>query len=257
MASGTKGPIVHSNSSSQEGYSYRNGMGMLPCAEFDVFHDDFHSFVVATAITNGPVANTPWNWQGAVIDAGATVVVNTTAALGRNGVLTFADANLSEGAAIYTTKSFQLTVGKKCFIETRVRTDDVTDNAIQFGFSDLTATTNPEDLWTTTAANLATFGLGDGDSNPKMLVDASNSGTSQQVQTLKSMLPDTWHTLALYFDGSQLHGYLDGDRVMTWASAASTIPTGVALAAFIGHINGNGAGGNLVLVDYVRVVSER
>ncbi len=254
MSTGFKGPIVHGPSNK---YAYRAGLGMMPSAEFDVFHDDFHSFVVATAITNGPVANTPWGWQGAVIDSGATVAVNTTAAVGANGVLTFADATLSEGAAIYGTKSFQLTAGKKLFVEARIRTDDVTDNAIQFGLSDLTATTNPEDLWTTAAANLVTFGLGDGDSNPKMLVDAGDSGTSFQVQTVKTMLTNTWHTLAIYFDGVKVHGYLDGDLVITWGSASTTIPTGVALAPFVGHINGNGAGGNVVLVDYYRVVSER
>ena len=257
MSSGTRGPIVHSNRSSQEGYSYRNGMGMVPCAEFDVLHDDFHQFVVATAITNGPVANTPWGWQGAIIDSGSTVAVNTTATVGANGVLTFADANLSEGAAIYGTKSFQLISGKKMFIECRMYTDDVTDNAIQFGLSALTAVTNPEDVWTTVATDLVTFGLGDGDSNPKMLVDASNSGTSFQVQTVKGMLTSTWHTLAIYFDGVNLHGFVDGDRALTWGSAASTIPLATALAPFIGHINGNGAGGNVVLIDYFRIVAER
>lgn len=238
-------------------YAYRQRMGMVPSAEFDVFHDDFHSFMVSTAITNGPVANTPLNgWQGAIIDTGATVAANTTAAIGANGVLTFADATASEGAAIYTTKSFQITSGKRFFVEMRVRTDDVTDNAVQFGLSDQTAVTNPEDLWTTTAANVLAFGLLDGSAYPQLLSDKSNSGTSAQTQTNKIMVADTWHVLAIGYDGATVRTYVDGDVAHIYSTTAS-IPTGVAMGLFIGHINGNGAGGNGVFVDYIRSVSER
>lgn len=240
-------------------YNYRTGTSMVPSAEWAVFFDDFlQPWIPATAITNGAVANTPSNWQGAIIDTGATVAVNTTAAVGANGVLTIADATASEGAAVYGQKTVQLTAGKRFWMEARLRTDDVTDNAIVFGLSDLTATTNPEDIWTTTADNVISFGLGDGDSNPKFLcVDAGNSGTSQQVQTVKGLAVNTWHTLAIYYDGSKLHGYVDGQLVITWSGAAATVPTGVALAPFFGALSGNGAGGNLNIFDYVRFVSER
>ena len=259
MPTGFTTPLVHAPiSAGAQRYEYRVGLGISPSAEFDVFHEDFHTFMVSTAITNGPVANTPLgNWAGAIIDIGATVVANTTATIGANGVITLADANVSEGAAIYTTKSFQLISGKKFFVEARIRTDDVTDNAVQFGLSDQTAVTNPEDLWTTTAANVVAFGLLDGSAYPQMLVDAGNSGTAAQTQTEKLMVADTWHTLAIGYDGSKIRGYVDGKRVMTWGSANSTIPTATALGLFLGHINGDGAGGAVVVVDYIRAVSER
>lgn len=251
-------PIVHApKEGAKQRYKYREGMGMVPCAEFDVFHDDFHSFMVSTSITNGPVANTSWGWAGAIIDTGATIVANTTATIGANGVITLADATASEGAAMYTTKSFQLISGKRFFVEARIRTDDVTDNAIQFGLSDQTAVTNPEDLWTTTAANLVAFGLLDGSAYPQMLVDKSNGGTSVQTQTEKLLVVDTWHVLGIGYDGDKIRGYVDGKEVMTWSGASSTIPTATAMGLFLGHINGNGAGGNVVVVDYIRAVSER
>lgn len=250
-------PIKHTASGLGNKYAYRHLTGMVPSAEYMVFMDDFvTTFIPTTAITNGPVANTPWGWQGAIIDSGATIAVNTTAAIGATGVLTLADATASEGAAFYGQKSLQLTAGKKFWIEARIRTDDVTDNAVQFGLSDLTAVTNPEDLWTTTAANLVAFGILDGSAATVMLSDASNSGTTVQTGTA-SMVANTWHTLAIGYDGVKVRGYVDGQESLTWSSAASTIPTGVALAPFVGHINGNGAGGNVVVVDYVRVVSER
>ena len=248
-------PLLESKRGSK--YGYRHRMGLVPCAEFDVFHDDFHSFVVGTAITNGPAANTPWGWQGAIIDSGSTATVYTTATNGANGVLSISDATFSEGVGIYSNKSFQLVSGKRFFLEARVYTDDVTDNEIQIGLNDQTATTNPEDLWTTTAANLVTFGLLDGSAYPRMLVDKSNGGTSVQTQTVKPMVVNTWHTLAIGYDGTYVTGWIDGDLVMTWSGASTTIPTATALGIHFGGRNGDGAGSNVILFDYIRVVSER
>lgn len=239
-------------------YKYRTGLGMMGSAEYAVFMDDFlQPWIPTTAITNGAVANTPSNWQGAIIDSGSTIAVNTTAALGANGVLTLFDATVSEGAAFYGQKNVQLTTQKKFFMEVRIRTDDVTDNNFQFGLSDLTATTNPEDLYNTTSANLVAFGILDGSAFPQMLSDKSNSGTVVQTQTVSTMVADTWHTLAISYDGASLYGYVDGKLALTWSGAAATVPTGVALAPFVSHVNGDGAGGALAIVDYVRYSSQR
>lgn len=255
MPTGTKGPIVHGPQLQSANYAYRTGMGMMPSAEFDVFHDDFHSFVVATAITNGPVANTPWGWQGAIIDTGSTVAVNTTAAIGANGVLTIADATAGEGASFYSTKSFQLTSGKRFFMETRFRTDDVTDSVIQFGLSAVTASTNPEDLWTTAADDVISFGIADGAATTVMYTDKTNGGISTAAGDSGIVLAvNTWHTLAIGFDGTTATGWVDGNKAV---STTTRVPTGVALAAFVGALNGDGAGGNLFACDYIRVVSER
>ncbi len=256
ITTGFTEPLVHADKgASNKLYAYRRGLGMFPSAEFLVKFEDFdQSWIPTTAITNGAVANTPAPWQAAIIDSGATVAVNATAALGANGVLTLADATASEGAAFYGQKSLQLTANKRFFMECRIRTDDVTDNAVQFGLSDLTATTNPEDLWTTTAANVAAFGILDGSAYPTLLADKANAGTAAIAQTVKAMVADTWHILGLGYDGTRLRAYVDGVEVI---STATTIPTATALAPFIGHINGNGAGGAVVIVDYVRWTSER
>lgn len=247
--------VVFAPQPSQKAYPYRTNMGMMGSAEFLYKMDDFdQSWIPTASITNGAVANTPSPWQAAIIDAGATIAVNTTAAIGANGVLTLADATASEGAAFYGQKSLQLTAGKKFFIECRVRTDDVTDNAVQFGLSDLTATTNPEDLWTTTAANVAAFGILDGSAYPTLLADKANAGTAAIAQTVSPMVVDTWHVLAIGYDGATLKAYVDGKEVI---STTTTIPTATALAPFFGHINGNGAGGNVVVIDYIRWSSQR
>lgn len=247
-ALGVNESIVHAPKSQANAYYYRGGLGMFGSAEFMAVMDDF----------TGPVAtNVPNGWTAAIIDVGGTTTTYTTAATGANGVLQLTDANLSEGAAFYGAKSLQLTAGKRAFMEIRFQTDDVTDNAVQFGLTDLTAVVNPEDLWTTVAANVVAFGLLDGVATPQMLSDKSNSGSTAEAGTL-SVTASTWSTMAIYFDGTTVHGFVNGNRALTWSqAAATTVPTGVALAPFVGHINGNGAGGNLVLVDYVRWSFER
>lgn len=243
MATGFKGPIVHGPRSTSEGYPYRTGMGMMPSAEFAVFHDDF---LLPFA------SNTTTGWT-AIIDTGGTNITNLTAAIGANGAVAMNSDDVSEGSALYGAKSFQLTSGKKMVIECRVRCNDVTDNAFQFGLSDLTAVTNPEDLWTTAAANVVAFGILDGSAVTGVLCDAANAGTSVSAGT-KSMTVDTWHLLSIQFDGSKVNCYVDGDLSV---STSTTIPTGTALALFVGHLNGNGAGNNTSFVDYIRVLSER
>jgi hypothetical protein len=229
-------------------YDYRVGLGLNSSMEHFCLFDDFDQAVVT---------NVPVGWTAAIIDTGATVVIDTTAALGANGVLQMSDATLSEGAAIYRPKGIQLTAAKKFFMEMRVRTDDVTDNVIQFGLTDLTAVVNPEDLWTTVAANLVTFGILDGSASLTMLSDKSNSGSTVQTATSAVMVANTWHVLGISYDGANLRGYIDGRQALQWSSASTTIPTGVALAPFIGVLNGNGAGANVNYVDYLRIVSQR
>lgn len=254
---GFTAPLVHAPKGTTKEYPYRVGTGMMPSAEFTVFFDDFITYVNAgTAVTNGEQAYAPGLYTGAILDSGTTVTHLTTAAVGANGVLSITDATASEGAAIYLPKAVQLTSGKKFFMELRCRTNDVTDNAIQFGLSDLTAVTNPEDLWTTTAANLVAFGILDGAATTKLLCDKSNSGSTAETGS-RSMVADTWHVLGLEYDGVNIKGYVDGLLSNTWAQASTTIPTGVALAPFFGALNGNGAGGNQQYFDYFRFVIER
>ena len=246
-ALGVNESIVHAPKSQVNPYWYRGGLGMMGSAEFQVFMDDFVQ----------PVAsNIPTDWAAAIIDAGGTTTTSTTATTAANGVLVLADATASEGAAFYGAKSLQLVSGKKMFMEMRFQTDDVTDNAVQFGLSALTATTNPEDLWTTTAADVLAFGLLDGVATPQMLADKSNSGSTAEAGTI-SVVASEWTTLGIYYDGSALFGFVNGQQALKWSQASTTIPTAVALAPFVGHINGNGAGGNVVLVDYVRWAFQR
>lgn len=223
-------------------YAYRAFTGMFPSAEWSTHFDDFY---------NSVTSNLPLGWTAAIIDTGATLVVDTTATH-KNGVLLFDSDGATEGVAVYGTKSIQLTAGKKFWMEMLFKTEIADDSDVQFGLTSLTATTNPEDLWTTTAADVAAFGVLDGSAVLQLLADTGNAGTAV-VAADRSLSSATWHTLGLHYDGVRLHGYLDGQLTV---STSTTIPTGVALAPFFGFRNGSAATteGH---IDYIRWASER
>ena len=240
--------IVNAPIGKQAPYWYRSGMGMVPSAEWNVVFDDFNQLFTT---------NVPTGWTAAVIDTGATVIQHATAATHPGtGAVSFVSSTASEGAAIYLPRSVQLRTGKKCMVEVKVYTDDVTDNALQFGLTDVTATTNPEDLWTTAAANVIAFGILDGAATTSLLVDEGNGGTSASTGT-RSLTAATWHTLAIYYDGVGVYAFVDGKLSASETTAANIPENDILLAPFVGALNGNGAGGNLSLCDYIRVISER
>lgn len=240
--------LTQAPASKQAPYWYRAGMGMIPSAEWNVYFDDFNELVTT---------NVPAGWAAAIIDSGATVVQYATAATHPGtGAISFASSTASQGAAIYLPRSIQLRTGKRVMVEARVYTDDVTDNTVQMGLTDLTATSNPEDLWTTTAANVAAFGILDGSAVTQFLVDENNGGTSA-ISGARSMTASTWHTLAIFYDGYGMYSFVDGKLSASTTTTADIPENDVLMAPFIGFLNGNGAGGNLVLCDWFRVVSER
>lgn len=226
-------------------FRYRAGMGMMGSAEWNVHFWDF----------NSPVAtNVPQGWTAAIIDTGATAVVET-AAIGATGAIKIASDGTDEGVAIYGDKTLQLTSGKRFFMEMRAQTSLAATTDLQFGLTDLTATTNPEDLWTTTAASLVAFGVLNGSAYPKMLADKSNTGSTAETGTI-AISDATYTTLAIYFDGTYLQGFVDGNPSLLWSQASTTIPTAVALAPFFGFRTGTSAS-NTGTIDYLRFASER
>lgn len=246
-AFGINESIVFAPNSPQKGYAYRTGIGMFPSAEWNVEFYDFNR-VVST--------NVPSGWSAAIIDTGATLTLSTTAgSLGATGGALIASDGTSEGVSIYLPKAIQLTSGKRFMMEVRVQTSVAAETDVQFGLSSLTATTNPEDLWTTTAADLVAFGTLAGAATTKMLADKSNSGTTAETGTL-SLSNTTWAILGIFYDGGTgLYGYVDGNLSLKYSQTAG-IPTGVALAPFIGARTGATAG-NVTTFDYVRIHLER
>jgi len=243
--------IVHSPRSAAAGYVYRNTMGMVPSAEFAVFFDDFLGFNAATSYA-------PAGWT-TILSSGGTVLPVVTAGLGNTGVISLFDATADEGAAILAASAaavgpVQLTVGKRAYMEFRVYANDVTDNIFMMGLTKATDITLPQDMYDTSTDDLLAIGILDGSATIRILTDTVNAGITNAATT-GTMVAATWTTLAIAWDGiATARAYQDGAEI---ASTTTTIPTGVTLTPFVSAVNGNGAGGNLNYVDYVRYAIER
>jgi len=231
-------------------YVYRTGAGLIPSAEFSVYFNDFYDIPTTNAIPG----------TTAIIDTGGTITAASTDAISYHGALDIASDGTDEGAAIYWPKNIQLGLGKKFFMEVRVYTEDADDTDVQFGLTDVTANSNPEDLWTTAAANLIAFGTLNGDATVTMLCDKGNSGSAANLGT-KDLSDATWHVLAIEVGGTAaagtmwVKGYVDGYLAITW-DIETEIPDDLNLAPFIGGRTGDDAGHN-VFYDYVRWSLER
>ena len=248
--SGFQENLVHSPLSVNRPYAYRSGCGIIPSGEYSVFFDDFY----LSPSTNALPGTT------AVIDTSATITAAETDAISYNGAIVITGISTTEGAALYWPKGIQLGLGKKFFMETRVYTIDADDTDVQFGLSDVTASTNPEDLWLTAAANVISFGVIDGDATVKMLCDKDNAGTSASTGDV-DLSDTTWHVLAIEVGGTAAagnmwcKGYVDGQLAETWGTETS-IPDDIALAPFLGARCGSSTS-NLVYFDYLRWSLER
>lgn len=235
-------------------YPYRAGLGMLPSAEYVVFFDDFNGVVTS---------NVPATWSAAIIDTGATVTSFTTsAASNAGGVIRITSDAASEGAAIYRPKSVYLS-GRKFYMECRFRTAAATDTTFYFGLTDLSATTDPEDMWDTSNADGIAFGLADGSAQPGFVYDKDNVGpvTNTSVNTGLAVVSNEWTTLAFSYNGATsdagkgLLGYVNGKLAVSAATVAQ-VPEDVLLAPFVGALGGNGGIGTID-IDYIRYAVQR
>jgi hypothetical protein len=236
-------------------FPYRSLMGMINSAEWNVFFDDFKNSV-ATNVPNG--------WMAAIIDVGATLTnFETSAAANANGIVRITSDAASEGVAIYLPKQVFLS-GKKWFMEVSVRTAAATDSEIQFGLTDRTAVTNPEDLYTTAANSYASFGVFDGSATPVLTYDKANAGpvTNTPAGSSFAMANNTLVTWGLFYNGSssasttgELIAYVNGSEA-TRAGTRAQIPDNVLLSPFIGARGGDGAIGTIDF-DYVRFAYQR
>jgi len=246
MSTGFTEPLVHSPRSNQAQYAYRSGKGIIPSAEWVVFHDE---------MVDSPASNALPGYS-TVIDVGATLTAAATDGFS-GGIVAIASDGVSEGVVNYLPKTVQIGT-KKWFMEVRCYTVAANDTDVQFGLSIANATTNPEDLWTTAATDLIAFGVLDGDATPGLLVDKNNSGTtvSKPSGTAFDLSDATWHTLAIEGQGTSfVKAYVDGQLAVSHTTAA-TIPDDAVLVPFFGARTG-GVAGNLIYFDYLRFSIER
>lgn len=254
-----KGPLKHSLQSPAHPYAYRGGKGMVPSAEWVVFFDDFLGPEAAGAAGFAAAEDVPFGWGGIIVDTGGTLVKSSTET---GGVVVLTSDGATEGVSVYMDVAIQVD-SRPFYMEARVRCSDTDDQDLQIGLTDLTAVTNPEDLWTTASADVIAWGLLDGDATPAMLCDKNNSGSTieRPSSTDFDLTDQAWHILAFEVGGTDTNatkwvkGYVDGQLAHTW-STETTIPDDVNLAPFFGARTGADPAHN-AWVDYVKFSYKR
>lgn len=246
--SGFKEPLRHSPAATVAPYAYRSNTGMVPSAEHAVYFDDFFGL----------------GYDGTqVAPIGAVSIEDTGAAWGHvaassdngQGVLSITSDGTAEGCTAYWPGGVRVGLGKKFFMEVRMKTEDADDTDMQFGIADDASVTNPEDLFTTAATDLIALGVIDGSANLVLLTDKSNGGDAAQ-DTGYDVSDDTWATYAIEVDGLAANSdmsvkvYVNGNLTYT-ADTETTIPDDLILYPFIGGRTG-GAAGHDISFDYVR-----
>lgn len=233
-------------------YPYRNGLGLLQSMEQCHFFDDFNGIVTS---------NAPSGWTATTIDTGATLTTYT-AGNDNGGVIRITSDGASEGVSVYRPKAVTLT-GKRFFMEARVRTAAITDSEIAIGLTSVTATANPEDLYTTAADSFISFGINDGAATGVLTYDKSNAGpqTDSAATTSAALVNNTWALLAIAYNGAtaaavgSVSCYINGNLVVR-NTVAAKIPETIVLSPFLGARGGDGAIGTLDF-DYFRYSLDR
>jgi hypothetical protein len=224
-------------------------MGMINSAEWIVLFDDF---LHAEQATEDPLLWTP------LIDTGATIVDGNE----HGGVRDVTSDAVDEGVACYGSLGIKLN-GKRFFMEARVKLEDADDNQAIIGLSDLTTTTNPEDLWTTQPDFISFGNTVDGDATPVLKYDKNNGGPVTETPTGTSfdLTDGNWHVLAIAFNGAgtltdgSLKAYVDGVEAAS-ALTEAQVPDDLPLAPFWGLMLEDDAT-DVMSIDYIRVVVER
>ena len=249
MSTSFKGPITFGPEINSKLYPYRAGIGMFPSAEFFTFFDDFIASEETNELTYG-------GWLSTTGDAGYTIANGDA----HGGEIVISSDGTTEGQSFYLPKCIKLT-GKKFFMEVRVKTTDADDTDVKFGLTDLSASTNPEDLWDTSNADGIACGVTDGSAALTIVYDKNNGGPVTDTAASGVLADATYAVLGLWYNGgttpgdSSLKLFKDGVEVVA-ATTEAQIPEDVVLAPFFGARTGGDAT-HTVNFDYFRFSVER
>lgn len=195
---------------------------------FNDFTEDIPSDWTETATSAGAGTS-----AGAVADAGGGILRITTA------------ANENDGLFIESPgESWLVESGKKMWMETRVALGDAIQSDFIFGLH--STDTTPQD-----ATLRFLFESVDGSAACYFNVD--DDTTDSDSSTVSTFADDTFVTLGMYFDGTNVHLF-ENDVKITQMSAPD-LP-GAEMAIGLGYLNG-AAGAETTDIDWILVAKER
>lgn len=198
------------------------------------YFNDFFEFVTA-------------DWTSTEVEAGGgdTVISILDS---RGGILSVAnDLNEDDSTELqHTTEGFKLSSGKPLWYETRLSVSDADQCDLYVGLG----ITDTDSLGG--ASDGVTFRLADGSASLSFVTEKNSTETT--TTAVATLADATMVKLGFFFDGaSTVYAYVNGALV---ATHTANICDDEELAITFAHRNGD-AGGETLLVDYVKVVQIR
>lgn len=215
------------------------------------FFDDFDRSGAAGALTA--------DWTVTETDAGNAEVLVDVA----GGVLRLTNGGTDDDSAsqvVLSNISCQLTLGKKLWYETRVRSTaaDVTNLDLSIGL--IAAAEDLSAVADNMPANGIVFTKTDAGVGTIFLASSDNGTNKVSGASLKTLVTNTWTRLGFYFDGAATGSatvipYIDGVAGVPLTSV--TYATDPLLSPSFKVANGDATTTQILEIDYVLVVVER
>lgn len=233
------GPVLNRDTG-QNSRSARAWHANLPVANDPDYTVFFEDFIRAVDETN--------DW--AIVKDSSAAAAQVADALNGEYALTSQATTNDDGASIQTVQeSWKLEDGKRLWFEAKVKVSDADDMDAFVGMS-VNFTTNPEAALT--AADRVGFQINDGAAS--ILAKTEKNGTETSTDTGADAADATYVKLGFYFDGYNVHFYVNRFYV---ATHTANVPDDENLAIALFELSGSNSGTKSMTVDYVMVVKER
>ena len=232
------GPILFAGKNNEKKWFENLPIDKNP--DYVVYFDDFDRI--------GFDSNTGHRWTK-VLDSGASVAI---AADQLNGLVNLSSTATTDndGAAIHKNEIFQVRAGKDLWFETKVRTSDVTQTDLCFGFT-VKFTTNPEAMLT--AADRIVFQKDDGDAS--ILCKTEKDGTETSTDSGIDMTNDTDVILSIRCQSTGKVDFFVNRKLV--ATHTDNIPNDEILTIAAMSLSGDASGTKVTSIDYMFAASDR
>ena len=232
------GPILFAGKNNEKKWFENLPIDKNP--DYVVYFDDFDRI--------GFDSNTGHRWT-VVKDSGASVAI---AADQLNGLVNLNSTATTDndGASIQKNEIFQVQANKDLWFETKVRTSDVTDTDLCFGFTENFATA-PENMLT--RDDRIVFQKDDGDAS--ILCKTEKDGTETSTDSGIDMTNDTDVILSIRCQSTGKVDFFVNRKLV--ATHTDNIPTDEILTIAAMSLSGNATGTKVTSIDYMFAASDR
>ena len=150
--------------------------------------------------------------------------------------------------------AFDASDARKIWLECRMKTSDISGTGFFIGLASAAGAeeTDGNDLEDSCGFYIVDGATADTGDDLKLLTSVGDSETSTDLNT--DVADDTYMTLSWHFDGSSVHGYVNGSLQ---GSTASNLPTDGTILFPAIHVAAREGAANTVSVDYIRICQER